>query len=198
MRLHVSYGFASLPDAELITFTEGVDTGLDGNPKYPTLPSNATLAMLAAALLAFSTSLPIAKHGGQMDTANKNALRNALIALLYLLAGYVQNACDQDLATLLSSGFKAASQERRREPLPKPATFEVKAGQMDGQVIGAVKPPIPNTSLYEGRAQLQGTTDWLPSLFSGDSRHLIFNGLASGQLYTFQARARGGSMGASE
>jgi hypothetical protein len=111
MRLHVSYGFASLPDAELITFTEGVDTGLDGNPKYPTLPSNATLAMLAAALLAFSTSLPIAKHGGQMDTANKNALRNALIALLYLLAGYVQNACDQDLATLLSSGFKAASQE---------------------------------------------------------------------------------------
>lgn len=38
----------------------------------------------------------------------------------------------------------------------------------------------------------------LPSVFTGDSRHIIFDGLLAGTTYTIQVRALGGSTGQSD
>ncbi len=192
-RLHVSLAFAQLPDAELLTFGNEVYGGLVGNVNYTTLPTDATLAMLTAAIDAFSGGMTGAADGGQTATAHKNNMRGALLEILYLLATYVELNCKQNLEILRSSGFKAANQERRREPLPKPASVAVKAGEMEGQLVAAVKPPIKNTSMYEGRASIDGGVTWLPSIFTGDSRHITFNGLTPGAMYTIQIRALGGS-----
>jgi hypothetical protein len=198
MRLHVSLGFAELPDSNLVTFTDEVLTGMTGNALYATPPTTATMTILSAARDAFSQSMADAEMGGSVDTAHKNQMRSDLLNVLYSLANYVEGACGQSLENLLSSGFKAASQDRRREPLPKPDSVAVKAGLMEGQLVAAVKPAIKNTSLYEGRAKLQGTETWLPSVLTGDSRHVTFSDLTPGAMYVIQIRALGGSTGASE
>jgi hypothetical protein len=198
MRLHVSLGFAELPDSNLNTFAMEVFTGMTGNAVYPTPPATATLAMLDTAREAFAQSIADAEQGGRLDTTHKNQMRSALLNVLYALANYVEGACGQNLENLLSSGFQAASQDRRREPLPKPDSVALKAGQMEGQLVATVKPAIKNTSLYEGRAKLQGTDSWLPSVLTGDSRRITFDGLTPGSMYVTQVRALGGSTGASE
>jgi len=42
------------------------------------------------------------------------------------------------------------------------------------------------------------TGDWLPSVFTGDSQHVTFEGLTPGAIYTAQVRALGGSTGQSD
>jgi hypothetical protein len=58
--------------------------------------------------------------------------------------------------------------------------------------------PVKNTKLYEGRASADGGTTWLPSVFTGNSQHILFNGLTPGTTYTVEVRALGGSTGSSD
>ena len=77
----------------------------------------------------------------------------------------------------------------------KPEQLVIDNG-VSGQLVASVK-PVKNTSLYEGR--IKGATgDWLPSVFTGDSQHIEFNGLTPGLVYTAQVRALGGSTGQSD
>ena len=98
-------------------------------------------------------------------------------------------------ATLLSSGFQAMSTNRAQTPLDKPTSLVIDNGG-SGQLVASVD-PVKNTSLYEGRVK-GSTGDWLPSVFTGDSQHIEFNGLTPGQNYTIQVRALGGSTGQSD
>lgn len=103
--------------------------------------------------------------------------------------------CNNDLATLLSSGFQATSTNRTQSPLDQPTSLVIVNGTT-GQLVASVA-PVKNTSLYEGR--IKGPTgDWLPSVFTGDSQHIIFNGLTPGTNYTVEVRALGGSTGQSD
>jgi hypothetical protein len=52
--------------------------------------------------------------------------------------------------------------------------------------------------MYEGRAQADGSPDWIASIFTGNSRHILFEGLTPGAMYTVQIRALGGSTGQSD
>ena len=103
--------------------------------------------------------------------------------------------CNNDMAALLSSGFQAASTNRTSTPLEQPTELVIDNG-VSGQLVASVK-PVKNTGLYEGR--IKGATgDWLPSVFTGDSQHIIFDGLTPGKTYTVQARALGGLTGQSD
>lgn len=53
--------------------------------------------------------------------------------------------------------------------------------------------PDQNAYLYEGRIKLEGEETWLPRVFSGDSRHMIIDGLTPGAFYPVELRALGGS-----
>jgi hypothetical protein len=193
MQLRVSLAFARLPDKELDNFTTGVKDGITGNGAYPTPP--VTMVNLDAARSDLEQKIAKAAIGGPPDTAAKNNARQALLGMLRQLASYVQVNCNNDMATLLSSGFQAMSTNRAQSPLDKPTSLDVQNGTT-GQLIGSVT-PVKNTSLYEGR--IKGPTgDWLPSVFTGDSQHIIFDGLTPGTTYTVQVRALGGSTGQSD
>ena len=114
--------------------------------------------------------------------------------MLRLLAGYVQINCNNDMALLLSSGFQAQNVNNAQVPLTQPEGLAIKNGT-SGQLVARVN-PVKNTSMYEGRAKADG--DWLPSVFTGDSQHIIFDGLTPGKTYTVQARALGGLTGQSD
>ena len=189
----VSLGFARLPDQELDNFTQTVVDSMTGNAAYPTPP--VTMAALTTAKDDFQNKIAAAKVGGPPDTAAKNSSRQLLIGLLRQTANYVQGACNNDLTKLLSSGFTNASTDRVSKPLDTPTELVVE-NDGTGVLVASVK-PVKNTSLYEGR--IKGATgDWLPSVFTGDSQHIIFDGLTRGKDYTAQVRALGGSTGQSD
>jgi hypothetical protein len=193
MILRVSLSFARLPDTEVDSFTQGVISGMTGNTAYPSPP--VTMADLQIARNDFSAKVAAAQMGGPPDTAAKNNSRQNLLGLLRQLASYVQMSCNNDMPTLLGSGFQAMSTNRAQSPLEQPQGLVIKNGT-SGQLVARVA-PVKNTSMYEGRAK-GATGDWLPSVFSGDSQHITFNGLTPGQTYTIQVRALGGSTGQSD
>jgi hypothetical protein len=98
---------------------------------------------------------------------------------------------------LLSSGFEAMSQNRAQSALEQPTGLVITNGTA-GQLVGALGQPVKNTSIYEGRTSKDSGTTWLPSVFTGDSQHIIFDGLTAGTTYTIQVRALGGLTGQSD
>jgi hypothetical protein len=136
-----------------------------------------------------------AQTGGVADTAAKNNSRQTLIGMLRDVAGYVQISCNNDPAILLSSGFQMQSTNRPQVELTQPLSLSLKNGAA-GQLIARVD-PVKSASMYEGRIKLSDG-DWLPSVFTGDSQHIIFGGLTRGKDYTAQVRALGGSTGQSD
>jgi fibronectin type III domain protein len=193
MILKVSLGFARLPDTELDNFAQAVITAITGNAAYPSPPVD--LPDVLAAKNQFTAKLAAADSGGPMDTAVKNTARQKLIGMLRQLAVYVQMSCNNDLSTLLSSGFQAQSTNRASAPLDQPQGLVIKNGA-SGQLVASVM-PVKNTSMYEGRIK-PSDGDWLASIFSGDSQHVTFSGLTPGKNYTAQVRALGGSTGQSD
>jgi hypothetical protein len=89
------------------------------------------------------------RHGGPPATAVKNDPRAGLLGMLRQLAGYVQINCNNDMATLLSSGFQAMSTNRAQAQLEQPIGLVLQNGT-SGQLVGSVN-PVKNVSLYEGR-----------------------------------------------
>ncbi len=193
MQLRVSLSFARIPDTELDNFAQSIIDAMTGNTAYPAPP--VTLANLQAAKDDFTAKIATAQSGGPPDTAAKNNSRQTLLGLLRQEASYVQINCNNDMAVLLSSGFQAMSTNRAQTPLDQPQSLVIKNGA-SGQLVASVD-PVKNTSMYEGR--IKGTTgDWLPSIFTGDSQHITFEGLTPGTTYTIQVRALGGSTGQSD
>lgn len=189
----VSLGFAKLADSELDNFAQAVIDAMSGNAAYPSPP--ATMASLQSAKDDFTAKLAAADTGGQADTAAKNNSRQTLLGLLRQNAAYVQMMCNNDMATLLGSGYQAQSTNRASVQLEQPQGLVLKNGT-SGQLVGTVS-RVKNANMYEGRIKME-SADWMPSVFTGDSQHIIFDGLTAGKNYTAQVRALGGSTGQSD
>jgi chitodextrinase len=193
MATKVSLGFAELSDTGLDNFAQGVIAALTGNPTYPTPP--VTLANLQAAVDDFTTRMAAAQTGGVSETAAKNNSRDVLVGMLRKVATYVQLTCNDDPSLLLTSGFQMQSTNRASAPLEKPHGLNIKNGG-SGRLVARVD-PVKNANTYEGRTKA-ANGEWLPSVFSGDSRRITFSGLSPGTNYTIEVRALGGSTGQSD
>ena len=143
MILKVSLGFSTIPDTELDNFTQTVINQMTGNEAYP--PPPVTLANLQTARNGFTTKIAAAQVGGPGDTAIKNNARQDLLGMLRKVAAYVQINCNDDMATLLSSGFQAMSTNRAQSPLTQPQSLVIKNGT-SGQLVASVT-PVKNTSM---------------------------------------------------
>jgi hypothetical protein len=193
MSTKVSLGFAKLSDMELDNFAQAVIDSMTGNATYPSPP--VTMAALKTATDDFTARIAAAKAGGPVDTAAKKNSRQALEGMLRQLASYVQMMCADDMALLLGSGFQAQNVNNAQTPLTQPLGLVIKGGA-SGQLVAKVD-PVKNTSMYEAR--IKGDDGiWSPSIFTGDSQHIIFDGLTPGKTYTVQVRALGGSTGQSD
>ncbi|HYX30307.1 MAG TPA: fibronectin type III domain-containing protein [Pyrinomonadaceae bacterium] len=196
MIVKVSLAFARLTDAELDNFAHGVSTGMTGNTAFASPP--VPMVNLNAAIVDFTAKVAAAQAGGPMDTAAKNTARQTLLGMLRQLATYVQMMCNNDDAVLLSSGFSAQGPRSASTALEQPQSLSIRNGGA-GQLIASVD-PVRNANMYEGRIKLSdggGDGNW-SSIYTGDSQHIIFDGLARGKDYTVQVRALGGSTGQSD
>ena len=196
--LRVSYAFASLPQGEIDNFTKGVSEKIYTEPAYkasagpPPLPDPPVAKVdLDASNDAVTQAIAKSKAGGPADTAAKNTILQNHIGLLRSLAAFVQTRHGNDLALLLRSGFQAASTERTALVLTKPDGLTVINGNA-GQLIAAVN-KVKGCNMYEGHATPEGGGAPLPSVFTGDSQHIIFDGLTPGVVYKIEIRCLGGA-----
>lgn len=194
MGISVSYRFAKLSDMDLDDFASRIDKSMRRNPVYSSPDVEAMLPVLKAANADFALKIEKAAMGGSIDTAAKNLSRQTLLALLRRLACYVQTTA-KDMEQLVSSGFEARSQHRAVWPLEKPERPIIENG-VTGQLIGRLRHPVRNSNLYEGRSKADGP--WLPSVFTGDWQHIIFDRLTLGVVYTIEVRGLGGLTGQSD
>ena len=197
-QLRVLLGFSSAGDHQLEELAGSVIQKMTGNPAYLTPP--VTLIAVQAALTAFTAAIAAQQHGGTAATADKNNKRDALIELLRQLAGYVQANCNNDLATLLTSGFDAVSSGNAQQPLAAPVIQNLDNG-ISGQLVARVK-PVANARTYEIRYAALGAGGtpgpWLSGGMCTNSRAIPINGLTPGTIYVGEIRAIGGSTGFSD
>jgi hypothetical protein len=174
-----------------------VHGGLYGKPAFPTPP--VTQAALLTGITNFTTALAAAETGGPTDTAEKNNMRETLIGLLRQLATYVQENHGNNLATLLSSGFEAASTNSTSVPLETPSIKDIINGN-SRQLILRVE-AVENARGYHVRYALIGANG-LPGPYIGpvyfkSTRRMVIEDLTPGGTYVFEVCALGGSTGQS-
>jgi len=190
---HVSLAFAQLPDTDLDEFAGAVIAGLTGNPAFPT-PA-VSIPDLTTGQTAFENAMTAMAQGGTQSTAAKNNARKKLIALLRQEAQYVQLNGNNDLPTLLSSGFEVNSTNTAQTPLDTPGIVQI-TNEMSTQLVLRVQ-GVDNARAYEAQVK-NGTGGFQPAGTYTQSRRIILTGLTPGQTYTVQVRAVGGSTGYSD
>src|SRR6266704_6865193 len=123
--------------------------------------------------------------------------RRKVMKLLSRLALYVEDKSNNDLPTLLSSGFPARNRSRAQVPFPKAVILNItrrRSGQLNLQVRA-----IPNARGYQVVCTEVGPDGGLgrspdAGVFT-NSRSIPIGGLTPGKLYSFRVRAIGGSTG---
>ena len=164
---------------------------LYGHAAYP--DPTVLQPALDAANSAFDTAISAQEMGGAAATAAKNARRAALIALLRGLAAYVQRKCNNDLATLLASGFKAVNTTRTSTLADGdvPAIRGIKNGNSTQLIlrVKAVKDSRGTIIRYAvvGAGGVLGL--WVETDPFTDSRRILIEGLTPGATDAFQARS---------
>jgi hypothetical protein len=191
--IRVSLAFGALPDNTLITFCRNVHALIYTAPAFPAVP--VTAAAMETAIAGFSEAKAAQPSGGKAATAEKNNKREALLAIIKEVALYAQVASNNDLATLLASGYEAVSTNRAQLPLPKPALLRIVPG-MTGQslVTLSAEKNARGCEVQVAEVDEQGTPGpFRPAVYSSSSRNIAVNDLTPGRLYAYQGRCLGGT-----
>ena len=186
-------GFVRLNNDSLIMFCRNVIAMMTGNASYMT-PS-PTLAIVTTAVDLLDSSVQEAMTGDRIKISARRDARRSLIALMRQLAAYVQGHCNDDVTTLLSSGFQAS---RRPSPpvLPAvPANPRLDNGPTSGTLVLRHK-TSPNTANYSVQTALSATGPFTDYALVTSTRTVIGD-LTPGSTVYARARANG-SLGASD
>src|SRR5881628_3250861 len=141
----VRLGFRNASVMGVLTIGEKVLTGMSGNPSFPDPP--ASMEILEQALDEFSLAIQSQATGGSLAAATRNNARRKVMELLSRLARYVEDKSNNDLPTLLSSGFPARHRSRAQVQFPKALILNItrrRSGELNLQVRA-----IPNARCYQ-------------------------------------------------
>lgn len=189
----VSLKFVELSDPAFDDFAANVVASLTGNTAFPDLP--VAVVALGNLRLAYHNALVSASDGGTQLVAVKNEARLALETALRQDAAYVQSIAGQNLAQLLTSGYKATSSNRTPAPLDAPVILNVDNQSSTKLFVELAK--VANAAAYQVKVTTQQGVA-LPTIESTRARKIEAPGTVPGTTYTLQARAIGGSTGYSD
>jgi len=183
-------GYAQVPDADVVARGTVVQTGINGNPNFPSPPIDP--AALKAAIERLSALIAEALDGSKKVIAEKNNQREAVIKMLRLLGRYVEVTCKDDIAIFKSSGFEPASTTRTPRQQLSERIRKIDHGANSGQLRIQLK-AHPKALSYELRHAVldSGGTPgtWTTQLVTSVKTPLAVNGLTPGTTYAFQVRA---------
>jgi hypothetical protein len=182
------------PANDVANLVDDVVDGLTGNAAFPSPPiSVADLTTLNSKLRAAITA---ADAGGPQQTAAKNKAYAAVTDALRKDANYVEIQSDNDLETLLSSGYDVISTNRAQAPLDQPVIVEI-SNLATTQLLIRLK-SILNAKSYQVQIATTVNGPWSEAGIYTQARRIVLLGLTPGTVYFVRVRAIGGSTGYSE
>lgn len=190
--LRVSHRYTRLPGASFNLFASSVVLGMTNNPAYlnPLVP----LDQLSSLQQDFEQKNLASKLGGSVAMALRKEARAALTDALRRQGIYVQGVA-QNLSTLLSSGYTAASRNSAQTPLVKPWVRKI-LNNGTGQLLLRIT-SIANARNYQVQIQI-GDGAWQEAGIFSRARRIVLANLTPGTVYNIRVRALGGSTGYSE
>ena len=184
----VSFRFREMSDAVLEDFANSVHTHLYAQSAYANPP--VTAADLQAGITAFSNAKTAQANGGKLATAEKNQRRADLLELLEKLALFVQIQSNNDLPTLLSSGFEAVKREPSPSTVTKPTILRITQNHPGVALVTAKAER--NAYVYEVQAAEVDENGALgpygPVVSRTSSRNIPVADLTPGKMYVFRVR----------
>jgi hypothetical protein len=179
---------------DLANTADDVVDGLTGNPAFPTSPvAPAALTTLNTTL---RTAITAADAGGPQQTAAKNKAYNAVTDALRKNANYVEIQANNDLETLLSSGYDVVSTNRAQAPLYQPLILSIE-NLATTQLLLRLQ-TVLNAKSYQVQISTSVNGPWQEAGIYTAARRIVLMGLTPGTVYFVRVRAIGGSTGYSE
>ena len=130
--------FSSLLDSLLLTLATAVIKGLTGNTAFPN--PTVDLTAFGNTVMMFSAAIAAALDGGKNAKAIRDKQRKLVIQDLKSLALYVENNCNDDPATLTTSGFSVKTPVKTAgQPVVPPAFKTLDFGANSGQITVTLK-----------------------------------------------------------
>lgn len=182
-------GFESYGYNDLSTKAKLIHTSLGTTPAsgyYPT-PS-PTLIVLGDAIAELDGSIARGNAPGAAEDREND--KQALIAILVALAGYLENTTPGDRAKLATTGYDLRKEpERHTGPTGTPQNVRVKPTGIPGEAKPSCE-AVDNAKTYEARATQDMTSGQYATCPPSTSiRGLHFTGLERGKDWYFQIRA---------
>ncbi|MEP2777308.1 MAG: fibronectin type III domain-containing protein [Luteolibacter sp.] len=194
----VSFAFRRAPDAGMLAAAQGIIRAMKMNANFPNPP--ISMDVLQGFAKEFRDAMAAASQGGTSLTAEKNKKREELYTKLQAVGWYVQMASKNDLAILLSSGFEAISNNNTKRQLDQPAIKSIRNGMARQSLITVI--PVKNSRCYMVEYALAGEDGalgpWVRERTVTRCRNIPVDGLISGKVYIYRARAVGGLTGYSD
>jgi hypothetical protein len=194
INLRVSRDFTHARANDLANATDDVVDGMLDNPVYPSPP--VPPADLIALNSTLRNAITAANAGGPQQTAAKNKAYLALAEALRKNANYVDIQANNDLETLLSSGFNVVSTNRAQSPLSQPVILQI-ANLGSTQLLLRVT-PVVNAKSYQLQISSSANGPWIDQGIYTQARRIVLLGMTPGTIYFVRVRAVGGSMGYSD
>ena len=188
----------ALPE-QLLAQGYAILKAMTGNVNFTNLPID--LAVLKAALDAYSVSIGEARDGGRKAITLRNKQGEDVIRMLRALALCVELNCKEDMNTFLSSGFTPRSTTRTpAQPLDQPMIFTIDQG-ITGELLVSIR-AVRKAKTYELRYGPVGPggatpTSFLTQTIPHAKAAASIDGLTPGTTYAIQVRAYG-SLGYTE
>ena len=185
-------GFDALQNPDLIVLANSVVKGLTGNAAFTTLP--IPIATFTNDVNTYSAAASAALDGGKNAKAVRDKERKVVIGDLRQLAVYVENNCNNDMATFTSSGFTAKAKASPTGPVAVPVIKTLDYGNNSGQILVSIKAVAGGRSYNVRYAPVPagGTPSAWTSMQVGSIRSAVtVSNLTPGTTYAFQVQALG-------
>ena len=192
-KVRVKMGFGGLSDTDAVSVSGNVAVSLPTAFDLKTLVPPIDPAGLKLAHDELVAAVEAADQGGPKQTADKNKKRKVVDGMLEKLAHFVQINCDNDLKTVLSTGFSVIAQSRGQTALGVPNIISVDNGKSGELIIKSRS--IRNAKSYEVRraTMTNGAAGPWELIGSFPKPRITISGLTPAVTYAFSVRAVGGS-----
>jgi len=184
---HILHDYIHYPDDALGEFALHVATEMNGNVNFLNPPVKP--ADLQTAANNFIAAVGVCEDGTTQDTLHKNNLRAALIALLDLLAAYVELNSNNNPETMKSSGFNLASTNPSK-PAP---VGTVSIGSVANVGAGTLQLAlVMGPNVWGMEVQVSTTPNvWVAAGYFTDPRNVTPTNLIPGTMYALRVRVHG-------
>ena len=192
-QIKAKLGLHGVSDTETAKALMAAYNGTLNNPAY--LNPLVALPTYKAGIDQYSALIVDAEDGGKKAKSALNKQRVVVLKMYTLLGHYVETACNDDLATFITSGFTQAAAKTKSAPQPlTEAKFSsIDRGPNSGDAV--VKPEKQTGAIvFDVRYALEGTGGVLGSWTTVTitrPKKVTISGLTLAGIYHFQIRALG-------